>query len=273
MSRAATQFESDVEAAFKAAQCVVETHRRLAEFIRPGVTLARIDAEVARVLKAMGCRSAFLGYRQGRLPPFPSHSCLSLNDCIVHGTAGYVQRPLERGDLLKLDIGVVHNGWCGDAAWTYAISGVTPENRRLMDCGKEALRRGIEQLRPGNTYMDWARTVQHHVETECGFRCVRGLGGHGYGRKLHTPPFVSNVVTTYPGEWAEAFKPCAPGTLLAVEPMLAVGTGETAQAPGEWPIVTADGSMSVHYEADVLITEAGPRDLTEGLSSVPDVLG
>jgi methionyl aminopeptidase len=264
---------TDVDTAYAAAQCVVETHRRVAAFVRPGQTLAEIDGFVGQTLEALKCRSCFQGYRVPRLPPFPSHACLSVNDCIVHGTAASLARPLEPGDLLKVDIGVVHRGWIGDAAWTYSLGEPTPEVRRLMECGKTAIRKGIERLRPDTPLIAWAETVQGYVEGECGFFLVRGLGGHGYGRKLHAPPFVANVVPSHPGEWPDARRCPDPGMLIAVEPMIAVGTGRTVQARKQWPILTADGSMSVHYEHDVLITDGEPRVLTEGLDEVPDVVG
>lgn len=272
MRKGAVESAADVEAARAAARCVVQTHRRLADFLRPGQTLGQIDAFIARTLEDLGCRSCFLGYRVPRMPPFPSHACLSVNDCIVHGTAGSCTRPMRPGDVLKIDIGVLHRGWVGDAAWTYAFGEPDDLVRRMMACGKEALRLGVERLRPGRPYFDWARTVQDYVEGRCGFHLVRGLGGHGYGRRLHQPPFVSNVVPSYPGEWPDAFTIITPGTLIAVEPMIAAGTGESAQRGREWPIHTADGSLSVHYEHDVLITEDGPEILTEGLEEIPDVI-
>jgi methionyl aminopeptidase len=268
---------SDADAAYHAAQKVVDTHRRLAEWLRPGQTLAQIDAFVAKTLDDLKCRSCFLGYRVPRSAPFPSHACLSVNECVVHGTAGYYTKPMADGDVLKIDIGVTFRGWIGDAAWTYVFGKPSPLVKRLCDCGKESLRRGVAQLRPGNTYLAFAKAVQGHVEKECGFHLVRGLGGHGYGRELHGPPFVSNTTPTYPGEWPDAHSPCLPGTLVAVEPMIAVGTGDTYQNPGpgkklEWPVITSDGSLSVHYEHDVLITESGPRVLTEGLEEIRDVI-
>lgn len=260
------------EAAYAAAQKVVEVHQRLAEFIRTGLTLGAIDAFVGETLESIGCRSCFNGYRAGNLPPFPSQACLSVNDCIVHGTAASLERPLESGDVLKIDIGVSYRGWIGDAAWTYVFGAPPAEVRRLLDAGKESLRLGIEQLRPGRTFLDFARAVQTHVEHERGLHLVRGLGGHGYGRQLHAPPFVSNVVPRFPNEWPDAGRPCEPGTLVAVEPMIAVGTAETRQASRRWPIYTADGSLAVHHEHDVLITEDGPRVLTHGLEDLPDVI-
>lgn len=264
--------EDEAAQAYAAAQKVVEMHRRLVEFLATGQTLGQIDAFVGETLERMKCRSCFRGYRPGGLPPFPSNACLSVNECIVHGTAGYYTERLKPGDVLKIDIGVSYRGWIGDAAWTYSFGEPTPEIRKLLDAGKDSLREGIKQLRPGNTYKAWAKAVQDLVEAERGLHLVRGLGGHGYGRKLHTPPFVSNVMPTYPGEWPDSDRPCEPGVLVAVEPMIAIGTARTSQAPQSWPIFTADGSLASHHEHDVLITEDGPRVLTEGLDDLPDVI-
>jgi methionyl aminopeptidase len=263
---------ADVPLAAAAAQCVVDVHLRLADFLRAGQTLGQIDAFVARTLESLSCRSCFIGYKAGKSPAFPSHACLSVNDCVVHGTAASHLAPLGAGDVLKIDIGVLHKGFIGDAAWTYVFGAPTPEVKRLMDAGKESLRRGCQQLRPGKRYIDFARAVQGHVEGECKFHLVRGLGGHGYGRKLHQAPYVSNVVPEYPGDWPESTLACEPGTLVAVEPMIAAGTHKTRVDRSAWPVRTADGSMSVHYEHDVLITAEGPRVLTAGLEQVRDVI-
>ncbi|HRP62283.1 MAG TPA: type I methionyl aminopeptidase [Phycisphaerales bacterium] len=263
----------DVDAAYAAAQCVVRTHERLVDFLRAGQTLAQIDTFVAETLADLDCRSAFLRYRIPQHPPYPSHSCLSVNACIVHGTHNMSAEPLKPGDIISIDIGVSHHGWIGDAAWTYAIEHASDEAMRLMTCGRESLRRGIAAVQPGKPLIDWARVVQTCVEKEGGFRLVRGLGGHGYGRKLHGPPFVSNVVPSHPSEWPDAWKTFEPGMLLALEPMLAVGTSSITSGPRQWPIFTADGSLSVHYEADVLVTRDGPRDLTEGMDQLPDIVG
>jgi methionyl aminopeptidase len=262
----------EAEQAYAAAQKVVEIHRRLVGFLGVGQTLGQIDRFVGEQLADLKCKSCFKGYRPGGLPPFPSNACLSVNACVVHGTAGYYEAPMAPGDVLKIDIGVSHRGWIGDAAWTYVFGEPSPDVRKLLDAGKNSLRLGIEQLRPGNTYKDWAKAVQGHVEGDCGLHLVRGLGGHGYGRKLHTPPFVSNVVPTYPGEWPDSDRPCEPGVLIAVEPMIAIGTWRTSQEPGTWPIFSGDGSLAAHHEHDVLITEDGPRVMTEGLDDLPDVI-
>lgn len=279
MSRPKGLTPADEDAAYAAAQCVVDTHRRLAAWLRHGLTLAEIDRFVAATLSELQCKSCFLGYKVGRKPPFPSHACLSVNDCIVHGTAGSYLAPMKAGDVLKIDIGVRHRGWIGDAAWTYVFGRPSPEVARLLACGKESLRRGIASMQPGAQLREWAKAVQTCVEKEYGFHLVRGLGGHGYGRYsvtdhgLHAWPFVSNTLPTpYEQEWPDGHKTWQPGITVAVEPMIAVGTGQTRPSGKQWPEHTADGSLAVHFEHDVLIKESGPRVLTEGLEEIEMVI-
>jgi methionyl aminopeptidase len=266
----------EVDAARAAARIVVESHYKLSAWLRPGITLPQIDAFVAKTLDDQGARSCFLGYKIPKSPAFPSHACLSVNDCIVHGTAGYYTAPMKAGDILKVDIGAFFEGWVGDAAWTYVFGEKSPLIKRLTDCGKESLRRGVAQLQPRKPYINWAREVQSCVEAQppegYGFHLVRGLGGHGYGRRLHAPPFISNTVPTHVGEWPDSLTLAEPGTLIAVEPMIAIGTGQTVQPRKQWPVFTKDGSLAVHYEHDVLIGEDGPIILTDGLQDVTDVI-
>lgn len=281
-NRISTPAEAD--AAFAAAQVVVECHRRLTTFLKSGLTLAQIDTFVGEQIADQKAKSCFLGYspKRSKLPPFPSHACLSVNECVVHGWHGYLQRPMHEGDVLKIDIGVTHKGWIGDAGWTYVFGKPSKQVAKLMEAGKESLRRGVKQLVPGKTYLAWAREVQRCVEREHGFHLVRTMGGHGLidNNKpwLHGPPYISNVEPANAREWPESMQPCEPGTLIAVEPMLAIGTGELAEKPAKllpyerWPEYIADGSVSVHYEHDVLITEKGNRVLTEGMDELADIV-
>ena len=269
----------EIPAARAAAQKVVRTHERLAAWLRPGMTLAQIDTFVAKTLDELACRSCFLNYRVKDHPRFPSHACLSLNDCIVHGTAGYYLSPMKLGDVLKIDIGVFFEGWVGDAAWTYVFGEPTPLVRRLTECGKKALALGMEHLRAGVPHLRWSETVQDCVERDYGFHCIRNWGGHSIGKNLlHGPPHLLNHRPAMPGEAAAASEKWRAGTLMAVEPMIGIGTGETYMRPSsvrglmEWPVFTADRSLSVHYEHDVLITESGPEVLTQGLEQVRDVI-
>jgi len=272
MARPPVRTPADESAAYDAAQKVVEIHRRLTGFLAMGQTLAKIDGFVGRSLQELGAKSCFFKYRPRGMQPFPSQACLSLNDCVVHGTAGYYTEPMRAGDVLKIDIGVTYRGWIGDAAWTYVFGEKTDEVARLCESGKECLRRGIEQLRPDRPLIRWAEAVQDCVETEYGFHLIKRYGGHGYGKSLHAPPFILNTRPSMGNPWPEADVTPAPGTLIAVEPMIAAGTGETFSEPGTWPVYSADRSLTVHYEHDVLITESGNRVLTEGLDDLDDLV-
>lgn len=263
---------AEADLARDAAQRVVDTHRYLVDFLRIGQTLPQIDAFVAQTHQKLGCKSCFLGYRVGRSPAFPSHACLSVNHCVVHGTAASHEPPLKPGDVLKIDIGVTYRGWVGDAGWTYVFGEKSPRVKALTDCGKQAIRKGVAALKPGAALLDWAKAVGAHVEGECKFHCIKRWGGHGYGRKMHAPPHILNAVPDSFDEWPDAFIKLMPGNLLAVEPMIAVGTGETVQRGNQWPVYTADGSLAVHYEHDVLITSDGPEVLTAALDELPDVV-
>ena len=260
-------------AATRSAETVAYVHQHLVEFLRPGLTLPEIDEFVAARIAERGAKSCFLKYKIPRHPPFPSHSCLSVNNCVVHGTHLMDAPPLARGDIVSIDVGVKENGWVGDAGWTYAIAEADPESLRLMEAGRESLRIGIEAMQPGRPLIDWAKAVQKCVEDDFGFHLVRGLGGHGYGRTMHAKPFISNVVPKSAHEWPEAWSSFKPGMLIAVEPMIAAGTPSTHAEPHSWPIFTSDGSRAVHYEADVLITEDGPVNLTKSMFDAPDIVG
>ena len=266
----------DHEGLYAAAQTVVTIHHKIADFLRHGLTLGEIDLFVAKTERDLRCKSCFIGYRIPNHSPFPSHACLSVNHCIVHGTAGYYARPLGPGDVLKIDIGIHYRGYIGDAAWTYLFTDgdepLAPEVARLREVGKAAIRRGIEQLRPDARLVEFARAVQQCVEHENNLHLIRGYGGHGYGREMHCPPFVSNVVPDSAQDWPDAQTLLKPDMALAVEPMLAAGTSQTLAHPPAWPVFTADGSQSVHYEHDVLVTADGPRVLTEGMEDINDLV-
>ncbi len=273
---------AESELAFAAAQCVVKAHRRIVEFLKIGVTLAQVDAEIARILADQQARSAFLHYRVGRLPPFPAHACLSVNNCVVHGTPGAYTKPMVEGDVLKIDIGAIHKSFVGDAGWTYTFKRFpSPGVKRLIEVSKQSLQRGVAQLAPGKPLLNFAKEVHACVEKENPFYLIRGLGGHGYGRYvsdtdrgLHRPPYVSNLPPQFPGDWPESAVRCQPGMLVAVEPMVAMGaTGETRQIKNQWPVYSKDGAMTAHHEHDVLVTENGPRVLSEGMDDLPDLVG
>jgi methionyl aminopeptidase len=272
------------QSALDAAQVVVRAHQEVSQWLRVGVTLPQVDAFVRDCLEKQGAASCFYQYKPGRrIPPFPSHACLSVNDCVVHGTAASVRRPMQAGDVLKIDIGCKFRGWIGDAGWTYVFGEPTPKVARLMQCGKESLAAGVAAMQPGRKLHDFAKAVQGVVEGKYGYHLVRGLGGHGlFDPKrglptLHGPPFVANRMpdrSEHGESWPDGHTLWAPGMLVAVEPMIGETTGELGEkAPGEdWPECMADGCMSVHYEHDVLMTAGGNRVLTQGLEEVVDVV-
>ncbi len=214
----------------------------------PGVTTAELDRLAIARTRARGAAPAFLGYCG-----YPASLCISVNDEIVHGIPSATRR-LEEGDIVGLDYGVVLDGWYGDAARTVAVGRVAPAAAQLITVGREALARAIGAARPGGTLGDIGAAVQRYAEGE-GFSVVRDFVGHGIGRRLHEPPHVPNVGTPGAGERL------LPGMVLAIEPMLNAGGPEVEQLDDGWTAVTADGSLSAHFEHTVAITENGPEIL------------
>jgi methionyl aminopeptidase len=185
---------------------------------------------------------------------YPASICVAINEQVVHGIPS--ERQLAEGDIVGFDVGVVKNGYHGDAARTFAVGEVSPEIRRLMDVGAESLRRGIAAARPGNYIGDIGHAVQTWAES-AGFTVVRDLVGHGIGERLHEDPQVPNYGRAGTG------LPLAAGMVLAIEPMVNMGDWRVVTLSDQWTVVTADRSLSVHFENTVAITEHGPEVLTE----------
>lgn len=245
---------------------VVEMHRRLAGFVRVGMTTIDIEKFVIASLDDLKCKSAFYLYQRDR-KKFPSHACYSINNVIVHGTAVSWGRPLRDGDLLKIDIGIRYQGSIGDAAWTYAVGSISEEAQRLLSCAKKAMDAGLKMVRYNCLVKDWAHAAHASVMKD-GFHMVEGLGGHGISAKLHDLPYISNRADDI--DWSESRFQA--GTVVAVEPMISAGTSKTKHKVGQWPIETADGSLSVHLEHDLFIRESDTVVLTKGLEELPEVL-
>jgi len=217
-------------------------------FIRPGVTTRQVDEFAAARMKAHGGKSAFLGYRN-----YPSHTCLSVNDEVVHGLAG--ERELRFGDIISVDVGVVYKGFIGDNARTMAVGGCGVQAQQLMEVTEASLYKGIAAAVAGNRVTDISRAVQDYVESK-GFSVVREFVGHGVGRTMHEEPQVPNFVDRKSND------KLVPGMTIAIEPMVNAGRPEIKILKDGWTVVTQDGSLSAHFEHTVLITDGEPEILT-----------
>jgi len=217
-------------------------------FIQPGVTTGAVDQFAAERMKNYGARSAFLGYRR-----FPCHTCISVNEEVVHGIAG--NRRLQFGDIVSVDVGVVYHGFIGDNARTVAVGGCDVLPQRLMDVTERALAEGIAQATPGRRVCDISRAIQTCVEGH-GFSVVREFVGHGVGRSMHEEPQVPNFVD---GKSSPHLKP---GMTLAIEPMVNAGGAAVKVLKDGWTVVTRDGKPSAHFEHTVLVTDGAAEILT-----------
>lgn len=220
----------------------------IAAFIKPGVTTRQVDEFAASRIKQHGAKSAFLGYRK-----YPCHTCLSVNDEVVHGLAG--DRELRFGDIVSIDVGVFFKGFVGDTARTVAVGGCSVAAQRLIDVTEHALYEGIAAAVPGNRVTDISRAVQTYVESN-GFSVVREFVGHGVGRSMHEEPQVPNFVDP------RSNQKLRPGMTLAIEPMVNAGQAGVKILKDGWTVVTQDGLLSAHFEHTVLITEGEPEILT-----------
>jgi methionyl aminopeptidase len=223
------------------------------ERVQPGITTQEIDRWASGEIRRRGLGSSFLGYGPGGAPPFPAVICTSLNEEIVHGIPG--SRELKEGDLLKLDFGVIFEGFHGDSAVTIPVGEVSAEARRLMEATRASLYAGIEQMRVGGRLGDISHATQCTAEA-ADFAVVRQFVGHGIGRSLHEPPQVPNFGEAGRGPRLRT------GMVLALEPMVNVGTEEVEILQDGWTAVTGDRRLSSHFEHTIAVTEDGPEILT-----------
>ncbi len=222
--------------------------QELSRRIRPGITTAELNRYAEEFLEKAGAKPAFLGYHG-----FPASICASVNNEVVHGIPGL--RRLEEGDIISIDMGAVYRGYYGDAAATFPVGEISEEARRLLEVTEKALYEGISKAVVGNRVGDISAAVQSYVERH-GFHVVRDYVGHGIGRSMHEEPQVPNFGKPGVGPRLQ------PGMVLAIEPMVNVGTHEVVVMPDGWTVVTKDGSLSAHFEHTVLITEGEPEILT-----------
>lgn len=221
----------------------------------PGVTTGELEDLASRIISESGGSSPFLGYAPVGHPPYPAWTCISVNEEIVHGIPG--RRVLKEGDIVTIDCGVELNGFMADSAWTFPVGRVSPQTQRLLKVTEEALYKGIAQARPGHRISDISRAVQRHAESH-GYSVVRELTGHGVGRSLHEEPQVPNYGTS----GKHIFLEC--GMTFAIEPMINAGRKAIKYLDDRWTIITADRSLSAHFEHTVAITDRGMEILTNG---------
>ena len=221
--------------------------------VRPGVTTGELDRIAADVLRRRGATSNFKGYGVPVLPPFPGVICTSVNEQVVHGIPG--KRRLRDGEILSIDAGAIVDGWHADAAVTVPVGEVSPQAAKLMSVTEEALRRAIAAAVVGKRLGDVGAAVQRFVETQ-GFSVVRNYVGHGIGRAMHEEPQVPNYGAPERGLQIKE------GLCIAIEPMVNIGGPQTRTLPDQWTVVTADGSLSAHFEHTLWCTPAGPVVLT-----------
>lgn len=243
--------QREIELIRNSSELVAEALEIVKEMIKPGITTQDIDEEIQEFLVKNRAKAAFRGYKG-----FPRSICTSINDEVVHGIPSS-ERYLKSGDIISLDFGIYMNGFYGDAAITLPVGEIDPEAQELLKVTKEALYKGIEQLREGNRLSDLSHAIQQHVEKN-GFSVVKAFVGHGIGGELHEDPQIPNFGE--PGRGPVLRK----GMVFAIEPMVNMGGSEVKVSSDNWTAVTLDGSLSAHFEHTVAITENG----TEILSSL-----
>ena len=243
--------EKEIAIMRQAGRIVATVLKTLSEQVKPGMKTKELDIIAERELERLGAKSSFKGYHG-----FPANLCASVNDEIVHGIPG--ERVLTEGDIVSLDFGAIYDGFQGDAALTVTVGRESPAARRLIEATRGSLEAGIAAARAGATLGDVSAAIQSYAESK-GYSVVREYTGHGIGREMHEEPQIPNF--GLPGTGPLLKK----GMTLALEPMLNVGDWHTRLADDHWTVLTADGSLSAHFEHTIAINDAEPEVLTRGV--------
>jgi len=243
--------DSELQAMRKAGHVNATVLATVKELLKPGVSTADLNAAAEEVLKKHGCFSPFKGYGH---PPFPASITVSINEELVHGVPSK-KRKLKDGDIVSIDCGTVLDGFVADSAFTAGVGEISQDARTLLDVTKEALNKGIEKMRPGNRTGDVSAAIQSYVEDR-GFFVTREYTGHGVGRQMHEGPQVPNYGKAGTGMLLK------PGMTIAIEPMVLVGTADTTVLSDQWTVISADESLTAHFEHSVAVTDGEPLILT-----------
>jgi methionyl aminopeptidase len=239
-------------------------HQIAASLVRPGATTGEIDAAIEEFFNQKGATPLFKGV-PGKVP-FPAVTCISVNEEVVHGIPG--PRKLVAGDVVSVDTGCRLGGWCGDSAQTLPVGEVSPEAARLLDVTRRTLALAIELMGKKQWWSEVAREMEALVK-DSGFYVVESFVGHGIGRQMHEEPQVPNFVSNQLKRSGD-FE-LRPGLVIAVEPMVNMGTKRVHGMPDHWTQVTADGQPSAHFEHTIAMTKDGPIPLTAGPDEVPEL--
>lgn len=221
------------------------------QLIRPGVSTAELDAAALEVIRKNGATPTFKGYPGPY--PYPASICTSINEQLVHGIPG--KRKLQAGDIISIDCGSTFEGFVGDSAFTMGVGETSPTAQRLIELTEQALYVGISKMRANNRVGDVSAAIQEFVE-QAGFNVTREYTGHGVGRQMHEGPQVPNYGIAGRGQILRQ------GMTIALEPMVLVGTSQTRVLPDQWTVVSADGSLTAHWEHSVAITDGDALILT-----------
>ena len=246
----------EIEKIRESSRIVAEVLQTLREFIRPGITTWALNKKAEEVIKKRKARAAFKGYKPSfGSGAYPAALCVSINEEVIHGIPS-TRRVIKEGDIVSMDVGVCYKGYYGDGATTVAVGKVEDRVKELLKVAEEALYRGIEAARVGNRVGDISFAVQSYVESH-GFSVIREFVGHGVGKRIHEEPPVPNFGEPGRGPLLKE------GMTIAIEPMVAMGSGEVRIKEDGWTAVTVDGSWAAHFEHTIAVLEEGPRILTE----------
>lgn len=239
----------EIELMREPCRLLAHVHDELGKAIKPGMSTLDIDTLGEKLIRELGCVPNFKDYHG-----YPASICVSVNDEVVHGIPNK-HRILKEGDIVSLDAGLIYHGYHSDAARTHAVGKISPEAEKLIEVTKQSFFEGIKMAKAGNHLYDISNAIDAYI-SQFGYGIVRDLVGHGIGTSLHEDPQIPNFAQRKRGIKLR------PGMTLAIEPMINAGTWEVSWLDDDWTVVTADGSLSAHYENTVLITEGEPEILT-----------
>ena len=239
----------EIELMREAGRLLEIVHDEMAKMIRPGISTMDINEYGDKVIRDLGCVPNFLNYSG-----YPASICVSVNEEVVHGIPRR-DHILKEGDIVSLDAGLIYKGYHSDAARTHAVGKIAPEVQKLLDVTKQSFFEGIKYAKAGNHLFDISNAIDNYV-TPFGYGIVQDLVGHGIGTSLHEDPQIPNFRQKRKGI------SLVPGMTLAVEPMINMGTWKVKWLDDEWTVISADHSVSAHYENTILITDGEPEILT-----------